>query len=616
MQVPAPVLPDPLDLTVHNRVNPPIKLSKEAQDAISSKIQRLDDMAEKERGGGWWGAVESAYRNELPPAQEGLVPVPYPFLQPRIDALTSQVCTVITKQTPYMLAQGIGKGEKFQNKQRMVHEAWARARFDIQARKASTIAGNLNKAIFRITPKLDYSRPDAYGGQAAASRAESPGVSIEVIHPKDFFMAPASIGGIEESVWCAHRFYQRVADIKRKCEEGSYYDVEGVTGYDSPQDHDDTNALSRAGVDLSAAFQGDEADNVECRYGWIKLDLGEWVEKETTGERWYRVVWIVKTRTLLAVRLANASRPEYFDTGYIPEWALFWPASSVGRNLLGLHNYQSNLASVLYTGGMMSAMPPVFGPALGEKDRKFSPGDYTPTSDMEGNGSPWSPTIAFNGQPIVIQMQNNERIGDMVARVSQNAMGAAVQDSTATQQSIIAAGVAVGLEEYIANFSACLPRMAEYTAELLAQNYEDIVFAYLDSEGRPIAAKEELMLPCTWQPNGTSPQSTPGARIRDAQMLLQVAGMLGPASGLSPYDITNCIVANSSLSGTSGLQITREDMIAQQQMAQAAQSASDGSGAGNPGGNDQGARPMASPPNMGGVDAGNPQMYVPEPGIA
>lgn len=606
------LLPNPMDQHNVSIVQTPIELSPEARAEIAARIKRLDDMAEIEKGDSWWRDVESAYRNEMPPKQEGLTMVPYPFLQPRIDALTAQVCTVITKQTPYMLAQGVGSGEIFSRKQKLVHEAWARARFDIQARKASTIAGNLNKVIFRLTPKLDFSRPDSSGGQPAASRADCPGINIEVIHPKDFFMAPASIGGIEESVWCAHRFYQRVADIKKKIKDGAYYDVENVTGGDSPQDHDDTGAFARAGVNLNVSFPGDEANSVECRYGWIRLDLSEIENGLPEGERWYRAVWIVKTQTLLALRNAEASSPEYFDTGYIPEWSSFWPASSVGRNLLGLHNYQSNLAATLYTGAMMSAMPPAYGPALNVKDMKYAFGDYIPMDDMSGSATPWSPNITFNGQPVVIQMQNNERIGDIVGRTSQNMMGAAVQDSTATQQSIIAAGVAVGIEEYIANFSSCLARMAEYTAQIFKENYEQLMPYFKSADGTPIAAPEDLDAECIWQPNGTSPQSTPGARIRDAQMLLEIAGNLGPASGLSPYDITQCILTNSSLSGTTGLQVTKEQ-LAQQQMAQAAAATPGNVGTSPEVGTDASPGGMAIPPNMGDVVGGGPAMHVSQP---
>lgn len=599
---PQSLLPNPLAPTVTQTYHEkPIALSPEARSAISSLIERYDMAADAEKGSmaNWWREVEAAYRNEKPQATtEGITPVPYPFLQPRVDGLTAQVCTVITKQSPIMLSTGSGSNEVFTRKQTFMHEVLSRARIDIQARKAAIIAGNLNKAIYRVVPKLDMAGEDAYGGQQAASRSQSPGVSIDVIHPKDFFMYPAGLGGIEEAIWVAHRFYQRVSDVKTKIEAGDYYPVDSPTGGDSVADYDETGAIARSGANLQAAFSSEDSDLAECRYGWLRIDLGEW-NNRLKGERWYRAVWLAKTRTLLALRPTVTTSPEYFDTWFIPEWSQFWPSNSVGRNLLGLHNYQGVLASTLYTGGMMSALPPVFGPALGVKDQKYNFGDYFATDDMTGQGSPWSPTISFNGQPIVMQMQNNERIGDMVARVSQNALGAAVQDSTATQQSIIAAGVAVGIEEYIANFSSCLPRMAEYINELLVYYYNELAPHYLDTNGQPLASKEELGVNCTWVTNGTSPQSTPGARIRDAQMLLQNYLALGPASGLDPYEITACIKVNSSLSGITNVQMTKESALAQQQQMALAAAANANTGDGASAGPPASPGPMAGVPDMG-----------------
>jgi primosomal replication protein N len=87
--------------------------------------------------------------------------------------------------------------------------------------------------------------------------------------------------------------------------------------------------------------------------------------------------------------------------------------------------------------------------------------------------TPWQGSVKFDGAPFPQILERCEQIADQVARISQNTTGAqASGQTTATEQSIIAAGVAVGLEGYIAKFSEEFGMMMSLTMQIIAQDFE------------------------------------------------------------------------------------------------------------------------------------------------
>jgi hypothetical protein len=172
--------------------------------------------------------------------------------------------------------------------------------------------------------------------------------------------------------------------------------------------------------------------------------------------------------------------------------------------------------------------------------------------------------VRFNGEPLQQLWQAYQEIGDQTARVSANTMGAVQsRDTTATENSIIASGVSIGLEEYVANFSANLGEAAAFTTELLALHYNDWI---REAELLQVTP-EVLSSPCLWEPNGKTPGNTPGAKLAAAQKIVELftacAGMPVGApnpTGIDIYELTKVILANSGLGGADNIQVPKERM--------------------------------------------------------
>jgi hypothetical protein len=176
-----------------------------------------------------------------------------------------------------------------------------------------------------------------------------------------------------------------------------------------------------------------------------------------------------------------------------------------------------------------------------------------------------------------------------------------VQDrsTTATENSIIAAGVAVGLEEYIANFSTFLPDAATFTFELLDVHFAD----WADDAMNLGIVQQEVSSPCIWEPNGKSPGNTPGAKLQALSQIAQAVEAFanippGNPTGIDPYNYIAALVANSGLTAADNIQIPRQQM--EQQQMQAQMSAMAQQQQGNPGaGGGAGPGGGAPPPGYG-----------------
>ncbi len=556
---------------------PNIKLSQTQASLIGLKLRERKESGLNQKGGAeqWWAEVEKRYRNEAPPDPgAGLVAFHVPFSQPRQDALTAQCCTVIGKQEPYMLATNVADTGAQDRLQRLVHVLWQAAGFELQIRKASTIAGNTNAAFYRLTPKKKGA--GATGQALAGNISLRPGVQIDVMHGKDVVVFPAGLGGIEGCTYVGHRLYPRVKDVLDLQDIGVYFKNAKIQEGQSPDEHDDTGAAQHARTFLSDWGADLKESQTELWTGLAKMDLSDFGEGLPKGEKWYIATFADATQELLAIEEYPYSRPWYFHVFYIADELVFWSGRSVARNLYGLGSAYNNCHSMLYTAVARMAGPVVFGPRLDEKYTKWGFGDYIGSDNPI---QPWSPQVRVQTDGLVKQIELFDQRGDEVARISRNAAGAqGGPNATATEQSIIAANVAVGLEEYIANFSSPLSPMAALTCEMVEMDFATIGMAYwrdvpqVDPQTgeqtlvkEPIATQQDLAEAAIWEPNGKSPAHTPQMKQQGAQLLAKMCE--NPTFGLKPYGIAGVILNTGPLSGTDGLQMTEEEYDAAQKAA-------------------------------------------------
>ena len=509
---------------------------------IGSHLQQLVYAGLQQKGNveSWWATVEQYHRNEwneFDKPAESLSAISIPYSQPRQDMLTAQVCSVVGRQEPYMLCTDLAGNEAEEKKEKTLHAFWKAAKFETAIRKCSHICSDTNKVWYRLAWDLN---PNVFYG----------GFLFDVIHPRNTCIFPATLEGIQNARLLAHRFYRRLADIKALQRRGVYFDDRVPNAGSSPEEYDTSGEIINSGASPSIAGPDPDDLRVEC---WDCLIKYADPEKDE-DEKWYQATFAFKDSCLLSFQPYPYSRPWYFDASYITtNEEGYWSGVSVGRNLSGLQDAVNKMHSAIYNGSMMAAYPPIFGPEMPEKDFEYQYGDFVP-QDMPGQN--WSPTITFKGDPLIRNLEMYDEIGDKTARISNNTQGTVQgRATTATQDSIIAAGVQTGIEEYIATFSECFPEMAAFTCELLAYHFAEWGPVYAE---RLQITKEDLLRPTQWEPNGKSPGNTPGAKIAAIQQLIAVAeSPIGPMTGLDPYDMVKVLIANLGLVGADNLQMPK-----------------------------------------------------------
>jgi hypothetical protein len=527
----------------------------------------------------WWKECERIHRNEWTDADspgEGLVPVEVPYSQPRQDMLTAQVCSVLTRQEPYMLAEDAGDSVTEDIKERVVHKFWKSAGFENKLRQASNICTDTNRVFYRIGWEKSGTRPFA-------------GLVFDVIHPRHICLFPATVEGISGCRLVGHRFYRRVAEIEALQKANVYFADEGspILGGDSPVETD--------GESIEASGAAPDVTGPDPRDLRVELWDLNFRYDDGSGEKWYRATLAYKTFTLLSCQPYPYSRPWYFDASYvISSDEAYWSAVSVARHLAGLQSASNMYHGALYNGSMMSAFPPIFGPELDTKDFRYTFGDYVPTDTA---ASTWSPTITFKGDSIVRHLEMLDIAGDRSARISANAQGSVNSGgpSTATESSIIAADVSVGIEEYIGNFGGALGDVAEFTCELLTLHFVD-----WQKDAAALKATQPMMaMPCLWEPNGKTPGNTPGAKLAACEKLAQLAAQFGPQTGIDIYELTRVIIANCGLAGSDNIQGPKQVPIAPGALPPGVVPGGSVGAGGNPGVPGQ---PLP-PPGLGGAGA-------------
>lgn len=422
---------------------------------------------------GWWRDCERFYRNEPPGGADILGRNPqhnqyckfhFALSQPRLDMLSAQVCTVVGKQDPYM-RDVRDEADVADAKETLLYRIWKDGDFESKIRDASTITGNTDLAFYRLTP------------------GEEPGtVRWDVLHPRNVIVVPPFKDGIQKAACVGHKYSRRRAEVDSMRAEGLYYEGIDLTAGD-PADTGDPEDVRRSGAILEGMpVASDRQQDLPTLWELVvRLALnGKGELDPKVPEKKYLATFSEDDNELLCLEEYKAPLTWYFRTFFVGNPTEFYSSSSVGRNLYALQDAYNMVMSGIYSGSMMSAMKPMIGPKLGtgEKYATFPMGSYVQTDSTQGA---YSPTINFAGQPLFELSQKIESTADQVARISQNTQGSQAQgQTTATEQSIIAAGVAVGVEEYIANFTSELPMAAKLTMWFVDDQYDAFAERYGD----------------------------------------------------------------------------------------------------------------------------------------
>jgi len=594
-----------------------IKLSTDERASIGKRLQLLVHAGQSAKGDLplRWQANEAFFDNAPPStndSQSKIVKLHVNYLSIRVNSLTSMVCGVLGRQEPYMIARDMQSGERAERLEQALHFFWQRAGFEQALRKASIVAANTNKAIW----KLSYRPYDDDKSRKCA--LNQMGVVMEVIHPDNWVCVPASIDGLTDAKLCGNRCWRRRRWVTDRISYGEFLRNEdlGDLTSSSLEAEDESGAIMRSRANPSETGAEKDDDLIEIWDLTVRLDLGSRIadrrtdkndagykdpanqessiqnlasskSKPVAGEKLYRVLLALDDARILLIEPLEYSRPMYFESFFIADEKNYWSGRSVSYNLQGLQEVYNLVHSALYNAVMTQAMPLVIGSGLPEKFTRYGWGDVLDAKDMVQ--TPWAaPSVFQGGQALMYELQNLERIGDQTARVSQNTMGSVVSgDTTATEQQIVAAGVSAGQEEYIANFSAPFAAMAEATLELLDANWDDwyprlglqpvmqLAPHPMTGEPMPIPVldptsgqprmngmvdlqRDDVHAAVLWETTGKTPGNTPQAKMQAAQLLLQAASSL-PQTGGDVYELFRVLVRESGLNAD-GVQLNKQAM--------------------------------------------------------
>jgi hypothetical protein len=417
-------------------------------------------METKGRMPDWWLQVERYYRNEVPQnagnmqVDAGVDDPGYPqwhvpMIQPTLDMLNAQVCSVVGRQEP-VLTDTCDDEQLAENRQDLCHRVWMDAGFQKQLPKAGIMCGTKDLAIHRLCP------------------GKTPGsMTWDVIDPENFIVFPAVPEGIQAAAIAAHRTNRRRRVIDAMVKRGEYYVPTSSIPAGDPAEHDMDMEQVHTGTNLNAVSPDSANELIELWDCVVRLDMDDDGE-----EKLYRATLDYVGVNLLALEPYNFTYIWYFRSFFIGSPKYFYSGMSVGRNLYPVQSAYDSAWSCWYGGNMSSAKPNVYGPEPtgGEKYTNAGFGDYIP---VEAGTQLFSPNITFKGEGFPVMLGKLEQTADKIARISQNTQGAqATGQTTATEQSIIAAGVATGLEMYIANFTDDFPIMGEHTMEIIYEDYD------------------------------------------------------------------------------------------------------------------------------------------------
>lgn len=496
---------------------------------LAQYLVRCIEAGERQRGGlpERWSRLEKMAKSV--PTDDGSlydetsVPRTFPLLAPKVDQLVAAVCGPVLSSRPYFSAIGYGDSKRGSKAgQDSVQFLLERAQFDRVFRRAVRRSATSEPSIYYCW----------IGEQ---------GPGLEVIHPREFILYPAYVGGIEKAQVCGDRYFMRLGDLLR----GDYFpEAQALKSGDADEDSD---AFGHS------AFSEDEA--VECWRlivrvpGLPSTSAGTNQPAATGGGGSYWICRIARQKAvLLSAEPYGAtatgptgkktytpySRPGYFE-GLLQEAEEreFLRETPVAHKMQGLQLVFDKLLNSMIDGSEMAATPPIIATgAIGDAGKLI---EYQPNSiiAMQGDVRLMPVPVAFNpGQmPALITLISD--LADAASRVSQAGQGQQFSGSpTATEVSGVLQGQRMGLDEYRANACQGPAKMCEFLVELARLHLPAILKLYGDDF--PVQEPRMLEGKFSFEPTGKTMESTPGALVEKVKLAMQMAQQMVMGGLLPP----------------------------------------------------------------------------------
>lgn len=458
-----------------------------------------------------WKKNEDNYRNINSGAVElvpGATPYAIPLIQPLLDRINGTVYQSIVGVEPWVQVlpdmddQGIGDSVE-----RDLQYLMARAKFPRKLWGALKITSCTNCGIIRLRYE------------------NTVGFVMEVVHPNDFFVYPASATSLDLAKSCGHRFFRTVEQIKAKQKSGEWMAGDFLATND-PLQHESGRNKAYSRVENNVVDNEDES--VELWEVYRLEDYGD-------GSVWYKCVVAVDSMFLLDCRpfgvtmetdagpqFVPYSSPDYFDLRYDDEYGIFWPSGSPAQNLQGIQNLYNDGWNIWYWGNVSTAFPAtvISGGTMGKKLEKLVPGAIIE------NPSPIQAQVIntqFNGQAFPMILAQLEQIAEGAVRISRLAIGKELKShTTATAAAGQLELQRQSEDQYTAYISLGLQRLYTFAYELYRLHHTDIVNTF----GAAIEIHDPMMLESlrfNFEVNGKNSTNNPQALIQKLQMLLAMA---------------------------------------------------------------------------------------------
>lgn len=447
---------------------------------------------------GTWREVEAAYRNA--PGSAGLraikgkKTVPIPLMSPRIERIANSLHQAIVTATPLVQAVNVQADKDYQALETTYDYIYTLSGFGFQFRRAAVLGALLGLGIIR-------------------TRLTSQGLEFDVIHPADFFVAPTYGMPLHLCHLTGHRFQAPMYAVWHKTQTGEYY-----------KDANLGKIAETLGERYGGQPDGKHDYHSQERYNYT-VDLVEgYYYGNVNGEQGvHRFVIHRQSTCLLACKRMPYNRHPYDELrlGQQYDHNVFWPSTSVGRNLLGLQDIYTECHNMLADGSRISAFPPVLVSegSITRKIQSYLPGQLIPV----GAGfSAQTLPVNFDAKAYPELIGQIERVADAVAGISQIGLGQEFSKSTtATEASLLAAVQQQTENAYAMHAAAAVESITEHLHyELIRRHAATFEAAY---PGINPEAWGQFQDPVRFEVTGKNAQNTTVALFGKLQQLFMMS---------------------------------------------------------------------------------------------
>lgn len=467
----------------------------------------------------------------------------YPIIQPRINALVKNVANPITSISPYYFVKRFGgDDEAYEATENGVQFLMETGNWRKATKRAVRSSGVYGLAIIQVEMVVDDTT-----GQCNPV--------FTVIQPDDFIAYPAGVK-IEDCVLTGRVFNELRGDIKRRQQDGEYFDCEFSDGPSSMLEESNVRDVDNVGVQEDQAGESRAEDQIFVGQFIVRLDpkvltddggLEDDVPLATT---YYVAKVAIDSETLLSFEPFGATvtdvtadpatgvqqseetfipydRPWYFEYSFTEsQQDELFRENWFARDLIDIQRSGNENWSLWYNGTMANAFPAI-----------FAQGDTLTSQNIDyGFG-----TITFTSNPMQIQqiksgfdqgampgiMQVIERLADSVGNMAPPVQGQGLKaDTTATEAQGVLASQNASMDEYRENAASCGEPICEWLRKMGALYYQQIVTAHPEFAGI-VPNPQMLAKRCVWEPNGKSGDNQPNVIMAKMEMLMMWSQRLG-----------------------------------------------------------------------------------------